>query len=82
MISFIKGLFITPVEKLVDGQVNDSSGSRNMFGFNPPSPPPLMAPPSISASASSNTSNKIEYDLLQQDPEFVKKSMNYPKNIM
>ena len=40
-----------------------------MFGFNPPSLPPLMAPPSISASASSN---KIEYDLLQQDPEFAK----------
>lgn len=69
VISFVRELFVTPIEKLVDGQMNDPSRSRNMFGFNPPSLPPLMAPPSISASASSN---KIEYDLLQQDPEFAK----------
>ena len=69
VISFVRELFVTPIEKLLDGQMNDPSRSRNMFGFNPPSLPPLMAPPSISASASSN---KIEYDLLQQDPEFAK----------
>lgn len=69
VISFVKELLVQPFQKLFDGQINDPSKSRSMFGFNMPAPPPLMAPPSISASV---TSGNVEYDLLKQDPEFAK----------
>ena len=69
VISFIKEIVVKPFQQLFDGQINDSSKSKSMFDFNMPSPPPLMAPPSISASA---TSGNVKYDLLEQDPEFAK----------
>jgi hypothetical protein len=69
VISFIKEIVVKPFQQLFDGQINDPIKSKSMFDFNMPSPPPLMAPPSISASA---TSGNVKYDLLEQDPEFAK----------